>query len=72
MDDAGAGKFGGDGGIGIAGAADIDPRDGKAVRSSEAICPPMMRTFWSAVIVLISARDRMDSSSAYAVATSST
>ena len=48
------------------------PGTGKAVRSSDAICPPMMRTFWSAVIALISASDRMDSSSAYAVATSST
>jgi hypothetical protein len=48
------------------------PGTGKAVRSSEAICPPMIRTFWSAAITVISASDRSDSSSAYAVATSST
>ena len=48
------------------------PGTGKAARSSEAICPPMMRTFWSAVIAVISASARSDSSSAYAVATSST
>ncbi|GGM40095.1 hypothetical protein GCM10007977_046850 [Dactylosporangium sucinum] len=65
MDDAEAGEFGGDGGIGVTGT-------GKAVRSSEAICPPMMRTFRSAVNALISASDRIDTSSAYAVAASST